>query len=187
MKSFFSDTRASDTIPLKLMVYLGLLAAVFLLAAQAWENASPVLDKVKTEGQLEEAALSLRSIQTGYARELSDSHSPDGAMCSLSFSLPASVSFVSFGIDPDPDLSGNLSDSEWIPANNTILCQTAGGIRKRVVLEGAPVFFCKGAINEEENWVPAPDSGVVIEAPVSGTFVFEMVAETGKRYTMARF
>ena len=32
MRQFFSDTVAADTIPLKLVVYLGLLAAVLILA-----------------------------------------------------------------------------------------------------------------------------------------------------------
>lgn len=205
MKPFFSNKEASDTIPLKLVVYLGLLAVVLLLSARAWENTAPVLEAAKTENQLDEAALSLRSIQTGYARELSDSHSPDGTMCSLSFSLPASVSFVSFGVDPDPDLSGNLSDSEWLFANNTIIYQYAGGVRKRVLMEGPQVFFCRGEINEKGRWEPTllpygPENtentssqaglrqaGVVIEVPGSGNFVFELVSENGTRYTMSRF
>lgn len=205
MKPFFSNTAASDTIPLKLVVYLGLLAVVLLFSVRAWENTTPVLEAAKTENQLDEAALVLRSIQSGYARELSDRHGPDGTMCSLSFSLPASVSFVSFGVDPDPDLSGNLSDSEWTLANNTLICQYADGVRKRVLMEGPLIFFCQGKINEKRRWEPvrglfdpgtAENSslqaggrqvGVVIEAPGSGNFIFELVSENGTRYTMARF
>ena len=39
MRDLFSDTVAADTIPLKLVVYLGLLAAVLILVAQAWNTA----------------------------------------------------------------------------------------------------------------------------------------------------
>ncbi len=42
MKNIISDTEAADTIPpLKLVVYLALLAAVVVLLAQAWSIASP--------------------------------------------------------------------------------------------------------------------------------------------------
>ncbi|AKB24391.1 hypothetical protein MSMTP_0922 [Methanosarcina sp. MTP4] len=199
MKSLFSDTRAADTIPLKLVVYLGLLAAVLLLIAQAWENASPVLDEAEIEAQVEDAALSLLSIQKGHARPLEDRYGPEGGMCVLTLSLPEQVRYLSFGADPDPDCSGNLSDSEWKLENNTLIYQYKNGVKQRVLLGGETVHFLKGASEEEGNWIPAvsPENnetspglkeiGIVIEYPVSGEFVFELVSEDGVRYTMSHF
>lgn len=199
MKPLLSDTRAADSIPLKLVVYMGLLAAVLLLLAQAWENASPVLDEAEIEAQVEAAGLSLRSIQNGYARPLEDRYSPEGSTCTLTLSLPDSIRYLSFGADPDPDCSGNLSDSEWKLENNTLIYQYKNGVKQRVLLEGETLHFLKGVADEEGNWVPAAsrennetapilkETGIVIEYPVSGEFAFELVSENGARYTMSHF
>lgn len=199
MKSLLSDTRAADTIPLKLVVYLGLLAAVLLLISLAWENASPVLDDAEIEAQVEDAALSIRSIQKGHSRPLGDRYGPEGSMCILTISLPDKVRYLSFGVDPDPDCSGNLSDSEWEFGNNTLIYQYKNGVKQRVLLGGETVHFLKGGPTEDGNWFPVAsqennetfsilkEKGIVIEYPVSGEFVFELVSEDGVRYTMSHF
>jgi hypothetical protein len=199
MRQFFSDTVAADTIPLKLVLYLGLLTAVLILLAQAWHAAVPVLDDAKISNQAEAASMSILSIQEGYARNSADRYSPEGSMCTLDFSLPASVRYISFGVDPDPDCNGLLNESEWILENNTIICQYKKGVKKRVFLEGKPVHFVKGGQNSEGIWIPLTDpknnetcstlekTGVVIEYPVSGEFIFEMVDMNDVRYTMSHF
>jgi hypothetical protein len=199
MKKIISDTVAADTIPLKLVVYLGLLAAVVLLLAQAWNIASPVLQEAEIKAQAETASLSLLSIQGGYARNPADRYSPEGSMCTLTFSLPPSVRYISFGVDPDQECNGNLTDSEWVPENNTLIYQYKNGVKKRVLLEGKPIHFIKGIQNPEGIWIPAESqdssqkssvlesTGVVIEYPVSGEFLFEMVTLDGIKYTMTRF
>lgn len=199
MRCLASDTTAADTIPLKLVVYLGLLAAVLILIAHAWHTLSPVLEDAEVNAQVEAASLSILSIQDGYARNSAESHSLEGTMCTLEFALPASVRYISFGVDPDPECNGKLSESEWTPENNTIIYQYKNGVKKRLFLEGKPVHFIKGELNSEGIWMPqenredpwmplAPESaGVVIEYPVSEEFVFELVSQNGIRYTMSRF
>jgi len=113
MKKFISDTVAADTIPLKLVVYLALLAAVVILMAHAWNIASPVLQDAEIKAQAETASLSLLSIQEGYARDPADRYSPEGSMCTLTFSLPQSVRYISFGVDPDGCMAPDRS--EWTP------------------------------------------------------------------------
>jgi hypothetical protein len=199
MRQFFSDTVAADTIPLKLVVYLGLLAAVLILLAQAWHTAIPILEDAAIKDQAETASLSIRSIQGGYARNPADIYSPEGSMCSLDFSFPASVSYISFGVDPDPECNALLNDSNWTLENNTIIYQYKNGVKKRVFLEGKPVHFVKGKRNSEGIWIPLADkennetllalekTGVIIEYPVSGEFLFEMVTRNSVRYTMSHF
>lgn len=199
MKEFISNTTAADTIPLKLVVYLALLAAVVLLLAYSWSIASPVLQDAEIKAQAEIASLSLISIQGGYARDSEDRYSPEGSMCTLTFSLPPSVRYISFGVDPDQECNGNLTDSELIPEDNTVIYQYKNGVKKRVFLEGAPIHFIKGMKNSKGIWVPAgsqesnetssylESTAVIIEYPVSGEYLFEMVTSNGTRYTMARF
>jgi hypothetical protein len=199
MRQFFSDTEAADTIPLKLVVYLGLLAAVLILLAQAWHAAVPVLDDAKISNQAEAASMSILSIQEGYARNSADRYSPEGSMCTFDFSFPASVRYISFGVDPDPECNGQLNGSEWVLENNTIIYQYKNGVKKRLFLEGNPVHFVKGRQNSEGIWIPLTDqkndeihsslekTGVVIEYPISGEFIFEMVDMNEIRYTMSHF
>lgn len=199
MRQFFSDTVAADSIPLKLVVYLGLLAAVFFLVAQVWNAAIPVLEDAEIGDQAEAASMSILSIQEGYARNTADRYSPEGNMCTLEFSLPVSVRYISFGVDPDPECNGNLSDSKWVPVNNTLIYQYKNGVKKRVFLQGKIVHFIKGEKNSERMWIPLTGeennekplvlekTGVVIEYPVSGEFLFEMVTLNDVRYTMSHF
>ena len=193
------DTTAADTIPLKLVVYLGLLATVLILVAQAWHTVSPVLEEAQIKSQVEAASLSIRSIQEGYARDSAESRSPEGTICTLKFSFPDSVRYISFGADPDPECNGQLSDSEWTLENNTIIYQYKNGVKKRLFLEGKPVHFIKGEQNSEGIWMPSESrenaltplslekTGVIIEYPVSGEFLFELVTQKGIKYIMSHF
>lgn len=199
MKNLASDTTAADTIPLKLVVYLGLLAVVLILAVQAWHTVTPVLEDAQIKAQVEAASLSIRSVQEGYARDSAESHSPEGTMCTLKFSFPASIRYISFGVDPDPECNGQLNDSEWRFENNTIIYQYKTGVKKRLFLEGKPVHFIKGEQDSERIWMPSGSqensltplslekTGVVIEYPISGEFVLELVMQNGIRYTMSHF
>lgn len=199
MRSLASDTTAADTIPMKLILYLGLLAAVLILLIQSWNTANPALEEARIKAQVEAASLAILSIQDGYARNTAESHSPEGTMCTLKFTFPASVRYISFGVDPDPDCNGQLGDSEWIPENNTIIYQYKNGVKKRLFLEGKTVNFIKGEIDSQGNWMLSGSQkstqipithekmGVVIEYPVSGDFPFELVMQNGVRYTMSHF
>ena len=102
-------------------------------------------------------------------------------------------------MDPDQECNGNLTDSVWIQENNTLIYQYKNGVKKRVLIKGTPVHFIKGTRNSEGIWIPAESqdgnqtisglesTAVVIESPVSGEFLFEMVTRDGIRYTMTRF
>lgn len=201
MRTFFSDTLAVDTIPLKLVVYIGLLAAILILLAQAWHLAMPAIEDAEIEAQVKAASLSIQSIQNGYARDCTDIYSPEGTMCTLEFEAPASIRYVSFGVDPDPECDGYLGNSKWKLENNSVIYQYKNGVKRRVFLEGEPVHFIKGQQNAEEIWLPLIDkeikgkfipislerNGVVIKAPASGEFLFEMVTRDGVKYTMTHF
>jgi hypothetical protein len=199
MRPFFSNTVATDTIPLKLVVYLGLLAAILLLLIQAWHTAIPVLEDAQIKAQTEAASVSILSIQGGYTRNSADRYSPEGSMCTLKFSIPASIRYISFGVDPDSECNGRLNDSEWVLENNTIIYQYKNGVKNRLFLKGTAVHFAKGERNPEGVWIPLADqennetflaseeTGVVIEDPISGEYLFEMVSRNGVRYTMSHF
>jgi hypothetical protein len=190
-RSFLADTRAADTIPLKMVFYLSITGAIILLVAFSWNNVSPLYSGAKDSKQINDAAIGLMSIQNGYARSLYEPNAPAGSICSLELHLP-DVSYLAFGVDPDPDMNGNLSDTQWIRENNTIICQYENGTRNRYIIDGELIDFIRGTLDEEGRWVPDriqpadQNTGIVIKGPVAGTFKFELVLED-KKYTMSRF
>ncbi|MDG6244513.1 MAG: hypothetical protein QCH31_09040 [Methanolobus sp.] len=191
-RSFLADTQAADTIPLKMVFYLSITGAIILLVAFSWNNVSPLYSGAKDSKQINDATIGLMGIQNGYARSLYEPNAPAaGSICILELYLP-DVSYLAFGVDPDPDMNGNLSDTQWIRENNTIICQYKNGARSRYIIDGDLIDFIKGTLDEEGRWVPdriQPTdqiTGVVIEGPVAGTFEFELVLED-KKYTMSRF
>lgn len=187
--SFFRDTRGIDTVPLKLVFYLAITGAIIFLMAFSWNNMAPVYSGAKDSKQINSAALELEAIQDGYARNIQDMTSPEGSMCSIELSLP-DVRFLAFGVDPDSDINGNLSDSLWIVENNTIICQYENGARNLYHLDGETIVFQKGRLDNSAGlWVPDENklsTGLVIEGPISGTFDFELVLDDGK-YTISHF
>ncbi|TQD27689.1 hypothetical protein FKV42_02860 [Methanolobus vulcani] len=187
--SFFRDTRGIDTVPLKLVFYLAITGVIIFLMAFSWNNIAPVYSGAKDSKQINSAALEIVAIQDGYARNIQDVNSPEGSICSIDLTL-SDVRFLSFGVDPDSNINGNLSDSSWIVENNTIICQYENGARNLYHIDGETISFKKGKLDNSTGlWVPdenAFSSGVVIEGPISGTFNFELVLDGGK-YTISHF
>ena len=194
MSVFFNDTRGVDTIPLKLVVYLALTGAVMILIAVSWGDIMPFMEGADVDEQITNAALDITSIRQGAARDILDMRSADGSMCVVELSLPDNVRYVSFGVDPDPDTNGNLTDSQWVVEDNTIVFQYLNGVKKRVFLNGDTIQFRNGVQNANGRWVidtnldvaNGHDAGVVLDGPISGQFIFEMVFD-GKRYVLSHF
>lgn len=194
LQRFLADTRGVDTIPLKMVFYLSIAGIIILMTAFSWNNISPVVDDAHVDKQLEDVALGISSIQNGYARDIS-SNDVEGSMGVLDLSLPEHVDYVSFGVDPDPDMDGNLTNTEWAVEKNTILCSYSEGFKTRVHIDGDPIEFRKGISNDGDVWVIDDDSsasghdkGVVLEGPISGEFVFELVFVEGEgKYTLSHF
>ena len=194
IRIFWNDTRGVDTIPLKLVVYLALTGAVMVLIAVSWGNIMPFIEGADVDKQITDAALMITSVQRGATRDLLDQRSADGSMCVIELSLPDNVRFVGFGIDPDPDANGNLTDSKWVAEDNTIVYQYSNGVKKRVSLNGETVQFRNGVQDTSGRWVintnldvaNSHDAGVVLEGPVSGEFTFEMVFD-GEIYMLSHF
>ena len=190
-RSFLSDTRAADTIPLKMIFYLVITGVIIILMAFAWNNISPVYSGAEDRKQINDAALEIRSIQNGYPRSLLEPSSPEGSTCSIELSMPH-ISYLAFGVDPDPDMNGNLDDTYWTEENNTIICQYDNGARERYYIEGNNIFFRKGRLDANGNWVRDNDpdlnksKGLVIEGPVEGNFNLELVL-SDRKYTLSHF
>ena len=191
-RRLFTDTEGIDTIPLKMIVYLVITGCVFVLIAISWNAIVPLKQGYDIEKQLSEASLDLLSLQKGKARDLSSLSSSEGSMCSLELDFPGEVTYLGFGVDPDPDNDGNIADSAWDIENNTIIYRYDNGVKKRLVIKGEQIHFCQGRLSADGKWLPENmpytpyNMGVVIEKPISGTYVFELVRSNGT-FTLSHF
>jgi hypothetical protein len=194
VRSFFTDTEGIDTIPLKMVVYLVITGCVLALIAISWNAILPVKHGYDVEKQLSEASLELLSLQRGKARDLSMPFSGEGSICSIELDFPREVTYVGFGVDPDPDNDGNITNSAWNVEDNTIIYRYENGVKKRWLIEGENINFCQGVLSDSGNWYldnsfntsNNMDKGAVIEKPVSGTYIFELVRNNGT-YTLSHF
>ncbi|ABE52116.1 hypothetical protein [Methanococcoides burtonii] len=194
LQRFLADTRGVDTIPLKMVFYLSIAGIIILMTAFSWNNISPVVDDAHVDKQLEDVALEISSIQNGYVRHISRNYI-EGSMAVFDLSLPEHVKYISFGVDPDPDTNGDLTDTAWSVENNTIICSYSEGFKSRVLIDGELIEFRKGMSNVGDDWIVDDnssalgyDKGVVLEGPISGEFVFELVFVEGEgKYTLSHF
>ncbi|MBN2110637.1 MAG: hypothetical protein JW705_06075 [Methanosarcinaceae archaeon] len=188
---FWKDTKGIDTVPLKLVFYLMITAVTFALVSVAWNNISPYIAGSQVEKEINDLSVELLSIQDGYPRNLDDIEAIEGSMCVAQLSLPDNVQYLSLGIDPDPDIDGNLSDCAWNVENNTIIVQYQNGVKKRFLIAGEIIKFRKGTVDNKGNWNLYTgnlygNQGIVIMRPVAGEFVFELVS-CGQKYTLSHF
>ncbi|WP_242492592.1 hypothetical protein [Methanolobus psychrotolerans] len=189
--SFLRDTRGIDTVPLKMVFYLAVTGVIIFLVASSWNSLSPVYSKAKDSKQINDAALELLSIQNGYARNVQEQNGPDGSTCTIGLSMD-DVEYLAFGVDPDPDMNGNLTDTQWVQENNTIICKYVNGAKNRYNIDGNIILFKKGTLDYTGKWTLDNDHdinkslGVVIEGPLEGNFNFELVLAE-KKYTLSHF
>jgi len=192
LDSFLRDTRGIDTIAMKMVFYLAITGTILLLVTVSWGNISPYFDRSSTDEQIKDAAIELLSIQNGYARDLRDSAAIQGSTCTIELSLSENIKYLALGIDPDPDSNGNLTDSTWKMENNTILIQYRNGEKNRFLISGEDIRFRNGIVDHNDKWNLNYSEknivqGIVIEEPVNGEFVFELIQDTNGKYTLSHF
>lgn len=175
-----------------MVVYLVITGCVLALLAISWNAIVPVKQGYDVEKQLSEASLELLSLQSGKARDLSMPFSSEGSMCSIELDFPQEITYVGFGVDPDPDNDGNVTNSAWNIENNTIIYRYDSSVKKRWIIGAEKINFFQGVRSDTGSWFPddtfnsSTNMGIVIEKPVSGAYVFELVRNNGT-YILSHF
>ncbi|MFZ3168835.1 MAG: hypothetical protein WA130_14570 [Candidatus Methanoperedens sp.] len=103
MVSFFNDDSASIDIPIRLVVYIILTAAIIAVTAIGLSHIWPGMTTNIMEKQIGVITASLSTMQSGGARNLIDPDSPSGNIRTLMVTIPEDVDYLAFGVDPDPD------------------------------------------------------------------------------------
>lgn len=185
----WDDEQGIDTVPLKLVVCLVLVGIIIALAAVGLNNAGPPMDDALMQRQTGELKSSLRQMQSGYARDLSDPYAPTGNTRNFDIVLPDSLEYLSFGVDPDPDNNGILTDTP--PGlesgdGNVIYYKLTGGSKTPVELDNS-VQLREGTLSGG-HWIPHVVDGLHQALVVRGglrSVTFELVYDGGDIYTLS--
>ena len=185
----WKDEHGIDTIPLKLVVYLALVGIIIALTAIGLKNAGPPIDGAVIERQLGEVKSGLELMQSGYARDLSDPYAPTGNIRSFELVLPEHLEYLSFGVDPDPDNNGILTDTppNLLTDNGDVIYYKLMGDGKKMVKLQDSIHIREGELVNGQ-WLPMSVDGLgqaVVLTGGSQSVTFELVYDRGTTYVLS--
>ncbi|MDD5616111.1 MAG: Ig-like domain-containing protein [Candidatus Methanoperedens sp.] len=193
MVSFIRDERGTMEIPLRFVVYVLITGAIIALVAIGISHIKPGMTQDTLEKQTGAMEVSLEAMQSGAARNLIDPASPGGNIRTYKIVLPQDVGYLAFGVDPDPDNDGNLTntkDDMLTDRGNVIIYSSAAGKKKIPLDENIQI---REGIFENGRWVinsgGGKQYGVVLPGNGKSEITFELVYDpiTKERYTLAHF
>ena len=194
MRSFIHDDRAAMEIPLRLVVYVIISAMILMIAAIGLQNIRPLMVEDTLEKQVGDIRMALTTMQHGAARNLIDPDSAAGNMRIFKIILPDDSEYLAFGVDPDPDNDGNLTDTKenlLTERGNVIFYKSRTGGKTRVPLED-PIELREGLL-ENGRWVVnnrnEKQYGIVITGGGRFEITFEQVYDpfSKERYTLSHY
>lgn len=182
------DDRGILTLPLKIIVYLILAGAIIGITTLGLQSIRPESTKNQMEKQLGEMASILGVLRQGAARDLQSEGSQEGNLRTLDIILPDEIEYLAFGIDPDPENDGNLTNTpEDAPTDNgdVIYYKLENGGKTRIPLE--KTIQTRGGILRNGAWVPnsirGKQLGVVLTSKGRYRLTFELVYDPSSKET----
>jgi len=171
------------------VVYLALVGIIIVLTAIGLNNAGPPMDGALMERQLGAVKSGIELMQSGYARDLSDPYAPTGNIRSFDLVLPERLEYLSFGVDPDPDNNGILTDTppDLVTDNGDVIYYKLRGDGKRLIKLRDSVHIREGEL-VNGRWSPTSVDGLgqaVVLTGGSQSVTFELVCDRGTTYTLS--
>ena len=178
MVSFFNDDRASIDIPIRLVVYVILTAAIVAVTAIGLSHIWPGMTINIMEKQVGEIKSSLSTMQSGGARNLIEPDSPAGNIRTLMITIPEDVDYLALGADPDPDNDLNLTNTPegLITEKGNVIYYSSGAIGKIRIPLDEFIDLREGRL-ENGRWVVNNIGGKQYGAVISGKGNYELTFE----------
>jgi hypothetical protein len=176
MRQFLKDENGIEEMPLKIVAYVILTAVIVAIVSIGLYNTEAPMAESSVEKRIGEISASLEVLNQGAARNILEASSSDGGMRTVSINLPASVEYVSFGIDPE----SNASES------SAILYKVRGSAKRRFPLSDG-IALREGEKNGERWGIGS--EGLVLRGGANYEFAFEAVYDgvAGKRYIISHY
>jgi len=179
-----TDDIASEMIPIRLIISIAVMAAVAAMIAVGYSNLSVTL----AENQVENECRNLESklytmIGSGIARDANEVNAGEGTKRTHTFDLPDSLTYLAFGVDPDPDNDGAL-ETGLISDGLVIFYKVQGGSKHVVWLSEEKFRFREGNYTNGKWVINGDGQGFIIIGGGKTTMTFELVQKNHERYVL---
>jgi hypothetical protein len=178
------NTNAVETIPIRLIISIAIIAAIVLLIVIASNSLRTLLaeHQVEQECRLLESSLSTM-IGGGIPRDVDEVDTAEGTKRIQTFSLPDSLVYLSFGGDPDTMNRGVLEPG-LTEDGAAIFYKVEGGSKKVIWLPKETFKFREGTYIDNRWVIDGAGQSFIVHTGGKITLVFERVQKSHLFYIL---
>jgi len=175
---------AVDQIPIRFLMSVMIIIAVFLLVLSASDSLRTYLAEQQVESQCRSIEASLSTLVGGGAvRDVDDLNAAEGAKRVQTVTLPDSLLYLSFGGDPEAS-SSDVFSSELVEDGAVIFYRVQGGSKQVIWLPKETYKFRKGVLIGSHWAIDGDGQSLVLHSAGTLTLVFERVQKNHKSYIL---
>ncbi|MEM4258354.1 MAG: hypothetical protein QXL17_04290 [Candidatus Thermoplasmatota archaeon] len=186
-KHFFKNDTAVEMIPIRMLISIGVIAAISVLIAVGYQNISISI----AENQLKNDFNALQSqlylmVTSGVPRDVYDTGLGEGTKRIQTFIVPDSIQYLGFGCDPDPDNNGVVDSPSLLEDGAVFVFKVAGGSKQVLWLPKDQIRFREGIYNTLfGRWdINTPDQGYMITSGGKTKIVCELVKRSDEMFVL---
>ncbi len=187
MRRYIEDIDAVEMIPIRMLISIGIIAAISVLLAVGYQNISISI----AENQVKNDVTALQSqlyalVASGVPRNVDAIGEGEGTKRTQTFNLPDSLQYLAFGFDPDSDNNGLLEAGELLEGGAVIVFKVAGGSKQVMWLPKNQIRFREGVYNMAfSKWdINTPEQGFLLTSGGKTVIVCELVERSDQRYIL---
>ena len=168
------DDLAADIIPIRLIISITIVAAIFFIVFFGLTNLRIILSENQIENECRSIESKLYSmIENGVSRDVDESGAGDGTRRVHSFNLPDNIIYLSFGLDPDKDEAGVLKSG--LTSDGCVIFYRVEGGSKKVIWLNENFRLREGKIKNDRWILNTPHQGYILTGSGAVTLNFELV------------
>jgi len=174
---------AVTMIPIRFIISITVLAAILLLVGVGLRNFSitSAENQVRIECKSLESKL-FTMLGSGIARNVDEFNVGEGTKRTLTLTLPDSLKYLSFGVDPDIDNNGVL-ETGLTMNGSSIFYQVSGGSKHVFWLE-EKYCFREGKYSNNKWIINGEGQGYILTSGGKITLIFELIQKNHETYIL---
>jgi hypothetical protein len=182
MKS--ADTTAAETIPIRLLISVTVIAAISVLVGTGMGALRTSLAQHQVEQQCHDLVSTLNTmVHSGAPRDLEDWLASAGTMRIQTLSLPDDLVYLSFGGDPDTENTGMLH-SHLTDDGSVIFYRVNGGSKQVIWFSQGTYRFREGRLINTTWTLEGDGESFILDHGGTSTLVFELVEKNHETYIL---
>ena len=180
------DDIAADILPIRLIISIAIIAAISVMIAVGYGNLAVTLSEHQVENECRALKSTLYTmVRSGVARDIDEINAGEGTKRSHTFTLPDTLMYLAFGVDPDPDNNGILKTG--LTENGSIICYRVEDSSKQVIWFPEYEFeFREGKYIDNKWTINGDGQGFIISSGGKTTITFELIEKSHEIYILVQ-